>query len=251
MAADERPVPQFDLVHADEINQFLVRDPYEIAFVIRQLATKRSLVTAHFGDSAQSLLTTVLAVGKADIHVEASAVEAVTIAATRAASMLCTTQLDQVKIQFRLGPCERATWEGADAIKAQLPDAMLRLQRRENFRLATTLGPALTCRFLIDEKKSVEARVLDLSIGGLALAVPPRVVTLNPGMELSECRILLTGIGPVVVNLRVRSVFMISTHTGDVQRAGCQFINLSPEIRNSVQLYINDIERKRRASRDA
>jgi c-di-GMP-binding flagellar brake protein YcgR len=172
------------------------------------------------------------------------------MAATRAPSILCTTQLDQVKIQFRLGPCERTTFEGTDAIKARMPDAMLRLQRRENFRLATNLGPALMAKFLIDGKKQVEARVLDLSTGGLALAVPQRVATLNPGLELSECRILLTGIGPVIVNLRVRNVFMISTQTGDVQRAGCQFINLSPEIRNSVQLYIMDVERKRRASRD-
>jgi hypothetical protein len=72
MAADERPVPQFDLVHADDINKFLVRDPYEIAFVLRQLAAKRSLVTAHFGDLAQSLLTTVLAVSQTEVHVEAA-----------------------------------------------------------------------------------------------------------------------------------------------------------------------------------
>jgi hypothetical protein len=52
---------------------------------------------------------------------------------------------------------------------------MLRLQRREHFRLATTLdrrSPAGSC----STTRSVEARVL-ISIGGLALAVLPRVAT--------------------------------------------------------------------------
>ena len=249
MAADDPSVSGFDLVHADDIQQFLVRDPYEIAFVLRQLATKRSTVTAQI-EGSQSLLTTVLGVDQSDVHVEASAVEAITVAAIRSRSILCTTQLDQVKMQFRMGPCERGTLDGAESIKSRLPDALLRLQRRENFRLATTVGPALTCKFLFEEKKPIEARVLDLSTGGLSLAIPPKAATLHPGMELDECRILLTGFGPVVVDLRVRSVFLINALTGDVQRVGCQFISLSPDIRNSIQLYIMDVERKRRASRD-
>jgi flagellar brake protein len=177
-------------------------------------------------------------------------VEAVTEAAVRSRSILCTTQLDQVKMQFRMGPCQRGIHDGTDSIRSPLPDALLRLQRRENFRLATTIGPALTCKFLFEGKKPIEARVLDLSTGGLSLAIPTKTVSLHPGMELEECRILLTGIGAVEVDLRVRSVFLISAQAGDVQRVGCQFISLSPEIRNSIQLYIMDVERKRRASRD-
>jgi c-di-GMP-binding flagellar brake protein YcgR len=95
---------------------------------------------------------------------------------------------------------------------------------------------------------SVEADVVDISGGGLAITVPPNGIVFEPDMEFADCRLMLPEVGPIATALRVRNLFRITNRDGSVVlRAGCEFLNLSASMASSIQRYILRTERERNA----
>ena len=133
---------------------------------------------------------------------------------------------------------------------APVPDSLLRLQRREYYRLATPATHGITCSVVvhgegIDERR-VDATVLDISGGGLAVMVPPEGTPFEPDREFHHCRINLPEVGTIETKMRVRSVFRISAANGrPMLRAGCQFVRLPDSQVSMIQRYILRVERDR------
>jgi len=53
--------------------------------------------------------------------------------------------LNQVKAQFVVPHAEPTTWEGLPAIRVRVPDSVLRLQRREYYRIQPPVARPLLC----------------------------------------------------------------------------------------------------------
>ena len=95
---------------------------------------------------------------------------------------------------------------------------------------------------------TVEADVVDISGGGLAVTVPPNGVPFEPDMEFADCRLMLPEVGPIATTLRVRNLFRITNRDGSVVlRAGCEFMNLPASMASTIQRYILRTERERNA----
>lgn len=243
--ADTDAQPTFDLQsHA----QYALRDRLEIAEILRTLARRNILVTA-FRDDGSSFQTIVLAISTANeallIDVGPSADGA------EPHKLVCVTRLDKVKVQFCLTPLHAVTHAGRPALSAPIPPQLLRLQRREFFRVATPVTAPLTCTITPPPKdgreQSVPVRILDLSAGGLAIVVPPDGIAFEPGDEFDRCAIQIPNDAPLQVRLKVRNLFAVNTH-GNVlmRRAGCEFIGLSNAASARIQRYLFKLERNRR-----
>jgi c-di-GMP-binding flagellar brake protein YcgR len=84
----------------------------------------------------------------------------------------------------------------------RLPSRVLRLQRRESFRVATPVLRAPVCRIPADGgRPAVEIRVADVSCGGVALALAPGDLWLEPGDILRGCLLELPGMAPIAVSI--------------------------------------------------
>ena len=95
---------------------------------------------------------------------------------------------------------------------------------------------------------SMEATVLDISSGGLAILLPPNEPALEPDTVLADCRLMLPETGPIVTSLRVRNLFRITNRDGSTMlRAGCEFTDLSSSMASTIQRYILKAERERNA----
>jgi len=248
---------RFELLESDsQYSQYLVRDPREVRFVIKQLASKRALISAYPDDSPNFGLTTVLEAGSNDqsFVLDVAADAALNEALARAESIICITQLDRVKVQFRLDGLIRVQHNNAPAFSANYPHKLLRLQRREYFRLVAPVAHAINCFIPITNAvgdRVYEARVLDISGGGLAIVAPPDGARLHPDMEIPNCRLEIPDSPPIIITLKVRNIFRVTQRNGtEVLRAGCQFVGLQTATANIIHRYILKVERDR-ASRVA
>ncbi|WP_172202940.1 flagellar brake protein [Niveibacterium sp. COAC-50] len=248
---------RFELLESDsQYSQYLVRDPREVRFVIKQLAAKRALISAYPDDSPNFGLTSVLEAGGNDqsFVLDVAADAGLNEALERADSVICITQLDRVKVQFRLEGLVRVQHNNAPAFSAQYPDKLLRLQRREYFRLVAPVAHAINCFIPMPTAtgdRVYEARVLDLSGGGLAIVAPPSGAQLHPDMEIPNCRLEIPDSPPILITLKVRNIFRVTQRNGtEVLRAGCQFVGLQTATANIIHRYILKVERDR-ASRVA
>ncbi|MDQ7990288.1 MAG: flagellar brake protein [Candidatus Dactylopiibacterium sp.] len=247
MATAPGTEPAIELLKADAYAQYLLHDAREIAYVLRQLAARRSLTTGYFGSTRDFMLTTVLSVSADNqwVYIDVGSDDAVTQGAVKSDRLQCATQIDNIKVQFALHTLSHATHEDSPAIRAAIPDSLLRLQRREHFRMQAPTAEPIVCAIPQPDGSSVTTRVIDISGGGIALMLPTGYEP-QQGDVLENCRLNLPET-PVTVKLEVRNLFRIRTRTGqDLLRAGCQLLNPSPAVTNNIQRYIFRVERERR-----
>ncbi|WP_417070711.1 flagellar brake protein [Niveibacterium terrae] len=245
---------RFELLEADHYSQFLVHNGREIRQLLRQLASQKALISIYPNRSGDFGLSSLIEVSdSADTFVlDAVGDSDLSARLLGAKSCICITQLDNVKIQFEVKALTLTEFKGGLAYSAEIPETLLRLQRREYFRLIAPVAHALRCLIpqALPEGKTrwVEARVVDISGGGLSIVAPPAELSMDIDAEFPDCRIELPDSAPISTTLRVRNLFRVTQRNGvEVVRAGCQFIGLTGSIENTINRYILRVERERAA----
>lgn len=248
------PLPAMPpLLEPADYTQYLLRSKGEILFVLRGLLANNDHVSVYFNDGQDFFLTTVIAVDDEEVTLDFGNIPAINQRAQTAEKLFCVASHDRVRIQFLLRGVREAVFEGRPAFRANLPDTLLRLQRREYYRLTTPVARPLKCQIPIPAAEGVkssvaEVNVIDISGGGLAVMAPPPGLVFAPDAKFPNCRIELPEVGVLVATLQVRSIFEVTLRTGaQVTRAGCQFINLPGPMLTLVQRYIIKVERERKA----
>lgn len=235
--------------------QYLLYSRSEIRFVLRSVMQKKCMLTVYFDGGRSFFLTTLLAISDDGnwLYFDFASDPEIGRRALSAHRLMFTTMLERVKVQFSLDGLQQVSAGNRPAFAGGLPETLLRLQRREHFRLSTPVINPVKCvmEFPADEGGSSkhELNVLDISGGGVGLAVPdavaPRFVV---GTVFYKCRVELPEEGRVVTNLCVRNAFTVTNKAGhQYQRAGCEYIDLPGTALTLVQRYITRVERERKA----
>lgn len=234
----------------DEASRFTVTWKKEIIFILRAVMEKTELVTAHFNQGQDFILTSIIQVdaNRDLVFLDLGANEAQNQKILGSGKVIFVTAHDKVKVQFVSDKVEKALYGGRDVLKIALPKSLINLQRREFYRVTTPIAHPLKCIILMGDKSKVTVTVVDISIGGIGVVLPPEGVEVEPGMKFRECYIALPEIGELLAELEIRNVFEIVLKNGSkTKRAGCRFTNLSAHMQSMIQRYIIKVERERRA----
>jgi c-di-GMP-binding flagellar brake protein YcgR len=232
---------------APELERFTLYGRAEILALIGHLCEQRSLVTAYFGSDGQFAVSMALLVNPDfdeivfDLPADPDAQERL----LAAQGIVFVAFQDNVKLQFEAPVAQSTSYEGRAAFRVRLPPALLRLQRREYFRVRTPESSAPTC--LVPTAgangRYESLQVLNLSAGGIAAMSYPHYSELPLGTPIESCFLDLPGIGTVPVRIRV-------VHLGpdgqSTREFGCEFVDLSPQARLMIQRYVNRIEADQR-----
>lgn len=246
------PSADTKLLPTDEFSQYLLHSPGEMAPIFRSLAERVSQITLIFNDGRDILLSSLIKVGANGLlWFEHGADAEMNRRALQAEKLFCVSQLDKVKIQFILQGVSAIKVDGQPAFQAMMPENMLRLQRRESYRLSTPIVQPLKChiRFLSVDGKDylVAADVANISIGGICLVGLPLSLPLETEMEIPGCSIELPDVGSITSTLRVRNLMETASSAGlRSQRIGCEFVRLPGAMATLVQRYVIKIERDRK-----
>lgn len=251
---DDDPQLRFELMQADDYGKYLLHSKKEILFILRAMRDKGDLVTVYFNQGNDFLLTSLLAVSAEgnSMLLDPGGNNEMNRKALASDKLVFIASHDKVKIQFSVNRLTEASHEGRPAFRAAVPDEMLRLQRREYYRLNAPVAHPLRCAIPVKladgSRTTVETTVIDISGGGLAVMAPPEGVEFETDHLFENCRIELPGIGTVIATLRVRNVFEFTQRSGmKSKRSGCQFIDLPGPMLTLIQRYIIRVERERKA----
>jgi c-di-GMP-binding flagellar brake protein YcgR len=240
------------LLDAHDYTKFLLHGRKEIIAVLRGLQNSVSLITAFFDAGKELLPTTLLDVDEDGMVLDFGADQNTNRKALAAERLICVASQERVRIQFEAKNPTRIEFSGSPAFRAPLPATVLRLQRRDFFRLAMPITRPLKCTIPFPapaegSPEAIDVNVVDISGGGLALSVP-KGVSFESGQELADCRIELPEIGTITVAMTVRNVFEVELRSGArVTRAGCEFIKPGGATMALIQRYIMKVERERKA----
>ena len=231
-----------------DVSNYLLHTPMEIGFALRLLEQKGDLLSVYFDRGQNSFLTNILSVDtKAQsFWFDASASDAINRAFMRADHVVFAAAPDGVKIQFVLdSEVALLEYDGKPAFVANFPSDMIKLQRREFFRLQTPIGKPLICRMPIAGSAPLQLPLHDISIGGMGLWVVG-AVNVEQMDIVPNCIVELGTFGVVEVTLEIRSKRQVTKRDGTVQTMlGTRFVDLPRNTENVLQRYIAQLERER------
>lgn len=241
------------LLDDEELSPFALRDPGEIASVLRGLVEARSLISASLVPGGFACPTALLAIhDDGTVVLDGNRDESMNLRMAAASRMICMAQLDLVPIRFRLSTPARIMHEDYVAFTTPLPEALLRMQRRELYRLACPATTSAVVHMGSIEQAADPAtpglRVLDISGGGIAIAIAEAdLARFEPPAHIPSCLLRLADAAPVAVALEV-----VYTRPQEVRgavrwRAGCRFVDLPAAVEQQVMQYIFQVERQRNA----
>ncbi len=161
------------------------------------------------------------------------------------------TSLDKIRILFSADQAVATTHQGGPALLIELPPTLIRLQRREYYRMPTPVTNPVRAVFPIaleDGGGSVIVPLADISVGGIAVLDNRLVLGNTIGQTYLNCRLELPDIGSVATGLRIRnSMEMTLLNNKTNRRLGCEFLDISRGNLALVQRYITKLERERNA----
>lgn len=252
--SEEHPRSDLEL-DQKTFSEYLLYSRSEILFVLRSVLQKKCMLTVYFDGGRSFFLTSLLAVSDDGnwLYFDVSNDPVINSNALVATKLMFTTMLEKVKVQFSVGGIQEVPAGNRKAFACRLPETILRLQRREHFRLSTPVATPLKCDFHAPTPEGglepLSLTLLDISGGGVGLMVPDnRAMLFRAGALFTSCRIDIPDEGKVVTGLGVRNVYQVTAKNGThYTRVGCEFVDLAGNQLNWVQRYITRVERERKA----
>ena len=236
----------------DDASRFLLHSRFDIVAVLRDIARARTLVNVHFGSSHDSLLTPLLAVDSTagEIVFDCSGSSKLNQSLMQAHRLLFYASHGEVKIRFATAAARRTQYEGEDAFTVRLPSTLLRLQRREFYRMRAPVAHPIQCLVTLDASnivRHIDTRVHDISQGGVSLIVQPGTLPAEVGRRYPNCRLVLPETGNAVVTLEAVSMCEMTLRDNrTVARIGCKYIRPTMPALSLIQRHMMKLERDQR-----
>ncbi len=235
--------------------RFAIESRTEIIFWLRAIQQRKLLVNLDLPDSRHVVITSVLAVDEANnaLILDSARGDALNHELTSIkGGAEFITHLDGVSISFTTGAMSLCDYDKLPALRLALPSSLIRLQRREHFRVQLSLADPVKCivpATMDGAPQPITAHIVDIGCGGVAIAETGGRLGSETGRTLTDCRLLLPETDIIVTSLEVWNSAQIRLQNGALQiRLGCKFIDLPNDMTAMLQRFIMNIERERRNS---
>ncbi len=237
---------------SDEMTPFWLQTRPDIEGVLHQLRDVKSPITIYFNDMSDHVVTNLLDVNTEfeEMIFDWGADEASTRSLLDTHKSTCVTFVRNVKLQFELRRMYTTAFQGNRALRARIPEAAIWYQRRRCDRIGTPVVNPLKCIIPAEAAGGIEreAIVLDISCGGLAIAMPLAEHAYEPGALIAGCSLALPGRGVVNFNLEARDILnVVERANPPMRRYGCRFVEPHLDVLDHVSQYIDDLLSQRRA----
>lgn len=228
--------------------RFRVRHSAEVVSILRGVMENKALVTVQVADGGEFLVTTLVGVdAEAGVVYLGCGDDAGKNKALLASpSVTFSTFHERVRVQFASDKLGLVSIDQRPLFRIPIPAEVQRFQRREYFRLPTSLTNPIKC-LIPTPRGDIDAAVIDISLGGIGILAYETGVQISSGETYHGCRLSMPEGGVYLVSLSVRSTYDVTLKNGVLShRAGCQFISLPVSIESEIQRYIFRMERDRR-----
>ncbi len=232
------------------VGDFLFRSQIEIRGVLEALAQRQVTISADIGnDSGEDLLflTRLLQVDAAGgfIVIACSRDKPANQALFSCPALVLHASLDNAHIEFAVADPVDVMIGNVAAIRLRFPDALLRLRRREHPRFR--LPPSVPLRCVADGGgfTPFEARITDISVGGMGAMIHDVEIKLSAGTVLKNCKIVHPHGDAVFVDVEVRYSVRVMLPDGEwAHRSGFRFLDPPPGLAELINLFVVDLDQQ-------
>ncbi|WP_244893853.1 flagellar brake protein [Chromobacterium violaceum] len=251
MSNDNTPAMPASSHQPLDLAKFTLSSPTEIAQHLSNIAKHGHMVTVFANKGKNFILTRLLEVDyQAGVFTfDWGAEEETNTQVLNSERNVFVCSPEGVKTQFVAGQISQVMVDDRPAFQCRLPEQVIKLQRREFFRIQTPLGSPVFCRIGDFNQRSIDLALFDISLGGMSLWLPGvDTPGFDIGQQYLQCSIDLKPFGTLALGIEVRHRLTARMRNGnEAMRIGCSYLNLSAPMETIIQRYVGFLERERRA----
>jgi c-di-GMP-binding flagellar brake protein YcgR len=240
--------------NSEDLAQYKVYSRREIVHLLRAMNEKNQLISMR-ADGSENVVTSILDIDDANdlVVIDRAPSKIVNQRLLDSEHVTFETVLDSIRILFFAEGMQECMYEGLPALCTPIPKSVIRLQRREHYRVPTPVATPLRCAIpMLNEDSQGTTTVFvvlkNISGGGIGVIDEKKQLDNTIGVIYKNCRIEIPGGPPVVCSLQVRNSLDQKLPSGkDVRRIGFMFVDLAKPMLTTIQRYITKLERERNA----
>ncbi len=231
-------------------DSFAIHNESDIQFILRGIMQAKTLITLYFNQGNSFILSSILAIDPINkqMILDYGNDEKLNRKVLNTAKLTCVTSQAKVKVEFKCNSIKKIKFQDDSAFLVNLPESLIRVQRRDFFRITTPSVKPLICIIPLPADyipKTAEVILLDISCGGMAVIDQHHIVSFDPGTNFNNCQITLPEIGTISADIKVKNTYEVKLHNEvTCKRAGCEFIKPPAKILAMIQRYIVKLEQK-------
>ncbi len=245
---DNENTAQSLVIASDDDSQYLVTSQLEIIFIMRDLIEKKSMFTIYFNSGKSFILSVLLTVlsDRVEFVFDCGGNDAMNEQLLKSERLIFVAAINGVKVQFATDKARAVQFKGRDAFITHLPKQLLRLQRREYYRLEVPGFARIGCDIPeLSGDSAVILTVRDISLGGLGLITNKQLDSSAIMETFHDCHLDLKNAGNITVDLEVRIAIALSQNkSGLATRVGCRFAKITPANQAILQRFIVMVEKE-------
>ncbi len=234
----------------EDLGPYQVHSRREIITLLRSIGERNQLVRMIFNGGSEAVVTSILEIDEAGnrIIIDCAPSQLQNQRILDSDNISFETMLERIRILFFVTHIESCLYDNLPAFRIGLPANLVRLQRREYYRVVTP-----RCTIQIPHQQgpgstSVTVPVQNVSAGGIGILDDKKLLDDTVGRVYENCRIALPEGAPVTATLEVRNAQDITLGNGKtIRRLGCLFVDLPKPMLAAVQRYITKLERDQNA----
>lgn len=233
----------------EEIERCTLKGRREITFQLRGLIKQGERIAVNFDGGRQSFITVLIDVSEDEsfLYFDVGGSEDTNRAFLNTDHCIFTSVVDGIRIQFSTSQAREKVLRGERVFVVPVPKSLIRLQRRDVFRLQLPTTKPYICRIRRGTPQEKELPLHDISIGGIGIQWTEKP-EFEPLEILENCWIDLRDSGALALTLQVRYITTLESRTGKpLWHMGCQFLKLSALNETLIQRFMGRLEAERRA----
>ena len=237
------------LVEANVDWRFLTSGPRPVAFMLSGFARENEQFSVVFNRGTDMFLSTLIAVDteKGRLIFDYSGSIETNKGVLASEQNVFVGRPGGITVQFTCGQATEIMYEGAKAFSAPMPKLVIRMQRREFFRISTPRIRPLMFFGRLPDGSLLNLPAHDISVAGIGLDAATLPDGLEFGLVLSSCRLNLPDDGnDLFFTATLRHLREHEVRAGLQQwRIGLLFNKLTGSDESRIQRYIAKLERER------
>lgn len=238
----------------DDDSPYRVHSRREIIALLTSMMEKNQLLSLLIKGGSESVITSILEVDPDDdsLIIDAAPSAMLNDSIVSSKHIHFEALYNSIRITFAADGARRIEYQNRPALKVEIPASLVRLQRREFFRIPTPIAKPLRCTFRITQPDgsfiTVVTLLNNISAGGVGITDEKKLLATTPGIVYEDCQLELGDNTLVSVKLQVRDCKEFKMTNGKVvNRFGCQFIDIPRTVLAAIQRFITKLEREQNA----
>lgn len=234
--------------------RYQVSSKREIIALLSTMMKENLELSIRLRDTEEAIATSILRMEDDVMFVKAAPDPSLNKAIVESSDVVFAANPRNALIKFAAKQVHHTEVEHYLALKLDIPEQLVRIQRREFFRIAVPTSSALRCKisFTTPDGKFnlVWVAINNISAGGVGLIDKSASLPLDANTVYDDCQLELGVAASVRVRLRVRSSFREEQATGNpVHHFGCEFVETPRAVLASIQRFIMQLEREQNAQK--